>query len=90
VAVSYGSFINTVINFLIIAFTIFLAIKAMNMAKKKEEAAPPPAPPKEEVLLTEIRDLLKNKALQLISQLKPGAMPALARACSSPIAPRPS
>ena len=60
VTVNYGVFINTVIDFLIIAFAIFLVVKAMNAAKKKEEEAPaaPPAPSKEEVLLTEIRDAL--------------------------------
>ena len=62
VTLNYGKFIQTVIDFLIIAFAIFMAIKAMNALKKKEEAAPaaPPAPPREEVLLTEIRDLLKR------------------------------
>ncbi len=61
VAIRYGQFLNVVIDFLIIAFVIFMAIKAMNSLKKKEEEAPkaPPAPPKEEVLLTEIRDILK-------------------------------
>lgn len=59
---NYGSFIQTLIDFLIIAFSVFLIIKAMNSAKKKEEAAPapPPAPSKEETLLSEIRDLLKK------------------------------
>lgn len=63
VVVSYGKFIQTVIDFMIIAFAIFVAVKAINSLKKKEEAAPkaPPAPSKEEVLLTEIRDLLKAK-----------------------------
>ena len=56
----YGQFINTVIDFVIIAFAIFLVVKAMNNMKKKEEAAPPPEPPKEQVLLEEIRDLLKK------------------------------
>ncbi len=62
VTLNYGKFIQTVIDFLIIAFAIFMAIKAMNALKRKEEAAPaaPPAPPREEVLLTEIRDLLKR------------------------------
>jgi large conductance mechanosensitive channel len=62
VTLNYGKFIQTVIDFLIIAFAIFMAIKAMNSLKKKEEQAPaaPPAPPREEVLLTEIRDLLKR------------------------------
>ena len=63
---AYGQFIQNIVDFLIVAFCIFLMIKAMNkLARKKEEApapAPePPAPSKEEVLLTEIRDLLKNK-----------------------------
>lgn len=64
VTLNYGAFINTVVNFLIVALAIFIAIKAMNtMMRKKEEApAAPPEPPKAEVLLTEIRDLLKAKA----------------------------
>ncbi|MBK8947007.1 MAG: large-conductance mechanosensitive channel protein MscL [Ignavibacteriae bacterium] len=63
VILKYGSFINTIVEFLIIAFAIFMVVKAMNSLKKKEEAVPaaPPAPTKEETLLTEIRDLLKNK-----------------------------
>jgi large conductance mechanosensitive channel len=55
---AYGAFIQTVINFLIIAFAIFLIVKAANSRKKVEEAAPDPGPSTEEVLLTEIRDLL--------------------------------
>jgi large conductance mechanosensitive channel len=60
VAIAYGVLINTVINFLIVAFALFMIIKAMNAAKQKEEAAPaaPPTPSNEEKLLTEIRDLL--------------------------------
>ena len=67
VAIMYGNFINTIITFVIVAFCIFMVVKAYNKMKermeKKEEEAPaaPPAPSKEEVLLTEIRDLLKNK-----------------------------
>lgn len=63
VAIKYGNFINVIIQFTIIAFCIFLVIKALNAFKKTEDAAPVPvpAPTKEEVLLTEIRDLLKNK-----------------------------
>ncbi len=59
---NYGSFIQALIDFLIIAFSVFLLIKAINMAKKKEEPAPaaPPAPTKDQILLTEIRDLLKK------------------------------
>jgi len=63
VLLSYGSFINSIIDFIIVAFAIFLVIKALNKFKKKQEEAPAePVPPKEEVvLLTEIRDLLKQK-----------------------------
>ncbi len=62
VTLNYGLFINATVDFLIIAFAIFMVIKAMNSMKKKEEAAPapPPAPTKQEVLLGEIRDLLKK------------------------------
>ncbi len=63
VAVKYGAFIQTVVDFLIVAFAIFMMIKAINATKKKEEEAPPPPPPgptREEELLTEIRDLLKK------------------------------
>ena len=63
VTVNYGAFIQTVVDFLIIAFAIFLVVKGMNSMKKKEEAAPPepPKPSKEEELLTEIRDALRAK-----------------------------
>ena len=63
VSINYGNFINITLDFLIIAFSIFLIIKAINSFKKKEETkpTPPPTPSKEEQLLTEIRDLLKNK-----------------------------
>jgi len=59
----WGVFTNDVIAFLIIAFAIFLVVKAVNNMRKKEEAAPPPPPEPsaEEKLLTEIRDLLANK-----------------------------
>jgi len=62
VTLNYGTFIQTALDFLIVAFAIFLMIKAMNQMKKKEETAPapPPEPSKEEKLLTEIRDLLKK------------------------------
>ena len=60
--IRYGIFLNTVINFLIVAFAIFLVIKTVNSMQKKEKTAPatPPAPSAEEKLLTEIRDLLKS------------------------------
>lgn len=63
VVISYGKFLQTVIDFIIIAFAIFMAVKGMNSLKKKEAGAPAaPAPPtNQEVLLAEIRDLLKKK-----------------------------
>jgi large conductance mechanosensitive channel len=63
VSINYGSFIQTVLDFAIIASVIFFAIKGINSLKKKQEEAPaaPPATTKEQELLTEIRDLLKNK-----------------------------
>lgn len=64
VTLNYGAWINTVIDFLIVALVIFLVIKALSTLKKKEAEAPAPAPPaptKEETLLTEIRDLLAKK-----------------------------
>lgn len=59
---AYGSFLTAVVNFIIVAFILFMVIKAINSAKKKEEEAPaePEAPAAQEVLLTEIRDLLKK------------------------------
>jgi len=63
VVLKYGVFINTIIDFVIVAFIIFLLVKGMNKLKKKEEAAPapPPQPSREEQLLTEIRDVLKSR-----------------------------
>ena len=70
ITIGFGTFVATIIDFLLIALVVFLVVKAINTAKarleKKEEEAPaappaPPAPSAEEVLLTEIRDLLKNK-----------------------------
>jgi len=64
VAINYGSFIQVVFDFLIVAFAIFMVIKALSMAKRKEETkseeSASPVPGKEEILLTEIRDLLKK------------------------------
>ncbi len=62
--IAYGSFINTVIDFIIVAFCIFMIVKGMNALKKKPAAAPaaPPEPTREEKLLTEIRDVLKSRA----------------------------
>ena len=62
--ITYGNFIQAVLNFLIMAFVVFCLVKALNSLHRKKEAAPPPPPPEpsaEEKLLTEIRDLLKNK-----------------------------
>ena len=63
VTLNYGKFVQTSVDFIIIAFAIFIMVKAMNSLKKKEVAAPaaPPPPSKEELLLAEIRDLLKSK-----------------------------
>ena len=63
VAVKYGNFINVIIQFMIIAFCIFVVIKGLNSLKRKEEPAPEETPTafKEEILLTEIRDILRNK-----------------------------
>ncbi len=64
VAIAYGAFINTLIQFFIIAVVIFLLVKGVNMLKRKEAASPsaPPAPTPTETLLTEIRDALRAKA----------------------------
>ena len=67
VSVNYGNLISVIVNFIIIAFAIFCVVKALNKAreltekKKEEEPAAPPEPSAEEKLLTELRDLLKNK-----------------------------
>lgn len=64
VSINYGTFIQTVLDFVIIATVLFFAIKGINALrnpKEEEKPASPPAPSKEEVLLTEIRDLLKEK-----------------------------
>lgn len=66
VVIAYGKFIQTLLDFIIVAFAIFMVIKGINRLKRKEEAAPAPepapAPPsKEELLLSEIRDLLKER-----------------------------
>lgn len=59
--IAYGSFIEAVLNFIIMAFAVFCLVKGFNrLHRKKEEAAPAPKPSKEELLLTEIRDLLKE------------------------------
>jgi large conductance mechanosensitive channel len=62
VTLNYGNFLQVIFDFLIVAFAVFMVIKAINTAKKKQEAiqATPAAPSKGEILLTEIRDLLKK------------------------------
>ena len=64
VAIGYGAFFNTIIQFLIVAFVVFLMIKLINSMRRKqaEDPATPPAPTPEETLLTEIRDLLRARA----------------------------
>src|SRR5438477_10508514 len=59
--VKYGVFINNVIDFVIVAFVIFLVVRTINQLKRKQDAAPPPPPTTTEKLLTEIRDTLKTR-----------------------------
>jgi large conductance mechanosensitive channel len=61
VTVNYGNFIQTLVNFTIIAFAIFMIVKLINRFRRKQEAAPEPVPSKEALLLTEIRDLLRER-----------------------------
>ena len=63
VTINYGAFINTLINFLVVAFSVFLLVRGIHSLKRKEAAKPaaPAAPPAQEVLLREIRDLLARK-----------------------------
>lgn len=61
--INYGKFINAVINFLIVAFAVFMLVRAVNRVRRQQAAAPevPPAPTRQELLLTEIRDLLSGR-----------------------------
>jgi len=63
VQLKYGMFIQQIVDFLIVAFAIFMVVKGMNSLKRKQVEAPaaPPAPPRQEVLLEEIRDLLRKR-----------------------------
>jgi large conductance mechanosensitive channel len=61
VTVNWGKFIQTCLDFVIVAFAVFMLVKAINTLKRKQEAAPPAAPPADVALLTEIRDLLKTR-----------------------------
>lgn len=60
-AIGYGAFINAAVNFVIVAFALFLLVRAMNSMKEAKAPAPPPGPTREETLLTEIRDLLARR-----------------------------
>lgn len=62
VTINYGNFIQTILNFIIVAFAVFMLVKAMNRIRRKQAANPAtaPAPTREEVLLTEIRDAIRN------------------------------
>jgi large conductance mechanosensitive channel len=68
VVLKYGIFINTIIDFLIVAFAIFLVVKGMNALKRKQEQAPasPPPPSTQEMLLRDIRDVLRSKAEKIL------------------------
>ena len=65
ITLNYGAFLQTVVDFVIVAFAIFLMIRGINSTRKRQEEAPaaPAPPPNQEVLLSEIRDLLKNRSL---------------------------
>ncbi len=62
VTMNYGTFITVTIDFILVAFAVFLLIKGINAMKRKQEAAPPPGPTKDQQLLMEIRDLLQSKS----------------------------
>jgi len=64
ITLNFGLFLNLILNFAIVAFALFMVVKAMNAARRQKDVAPPPppAPTKEELLLTEIRDLLQRRA----------------------------
>jgi len=62
ITLNFGLFLNLVLNFAIVAFALFMIVKAMNAARRQKDVAPPPGPTREEVLLTEIRDLLQRRA----------------------------
>ena len=60
VTLNYGQFINTIVSFVIVAFAVFLLVKAVNRLRREQEATPPPAPPEEVILLREIRDAVRR------------------------------
>jgi large conductance mechanosensitive channel len=92
VAIQYGAFINTVIQFLIVAAVVFLLVKLVNQIRRAdaEDPAPsaPPAPTPEEKLLTEIRDLLAQPAVAAVAP-KPAAAPAAKPVAKAPAKPKP-
>jgi len=65
VALKYGAFLSTIIDFLIVAFAIFMVIKGLNALKRKKEEAPP-APPVQEMILRDIRDILRSKGEKIL------------------------
>jgi large conductance mechanosensitive channel len=65
-ALRYGLLINTIIDFLIVVFAIFLVVKGMNTLKRKKEEAPTPPPPVQEMLLRDIRDILRSKGEKIL------------------------
>jgi len=64
ITLNFGLFLNLILNFVLVAFALFMVVKAMNAARRQKDVAPPPppGPTREEVLLTEIRDLLQRRA----------------------------
>jgi large conductance mechanosensitive channel len=66
VALKYGSFLSTIIDFLIVAFAIFLVIKGMNALKRKKEEVPAAPPPVQEMILRDIRDILRSKGDKIL------------------------
>jgi large conductance mechanosensitive channel len=66
VALKYGAFLSTIIDFLIVAFAIFMVIKGLNALKRKKEEAPAAPPPVQEMLLRDIRDILRSKGDKIL------------------------
>jgi large conductance mechanosensitive channel len=93
VAIQYGAFINTIIQFLIIAFVVFLLVKGVNALRRQQAAEPapeaPPAPTPQEALLGEIRDLLKAQAVAAPAPAPKAAAPKAA-AAKPPTARKPA
>ncbi len=66
VALKYGAFLSTILDFLIVAFAIFMVIKGLNALKRKKEEAPPAPPPVQEMILRDIRDILRSKGEKIL------------------------